>query len=198
MSGEEATPTTYPSVDEIRTMQAQRVRSLSEYPDEALEGLRAEIIDIAERYRRVAYTTRSGTASWSRAEVAHRLVLPWLFVQSIDEVRVDGEVWDGVLGADLEAGVVWGVPTGGDLEIDATYGMVHTPAAVRRLVALFVARQAVADAKASADNAYLLVTPDGGTERRGTADWEAGRPTGWLDVDTALNALEDHRGEDLL
>lgn len=181
----------YLTAAEVRERQAQRVGSVTKYPDAALEDLIAAFERLAERFRGVAYEVREHTLYVPEGH-GPTVVLPWPMVAEVDEILVyDDEVTGFTL--DAAAGILHGLPTHGALQITYSHGMAETPPEVKRACALYVAREAQADTTATQDNAFAVIAPDGSMERRSTPDWAAGRPTGWIDVDRILGALEDYR-----
>lgn len=178
---------------QVRARQPQRVSSDAAYSDELLEGLVAEFTDLAQRYRGVAYEEVETTQVSATDRAGNALSLGWPLVSSIDEVTIDGQEWSGSYTLDGAAGVVYGLPTSGVLAVTYTHGHDTPPPTVLRACALWVALEAVASMKATVDNAYSVIAADGSIERRSTADWIAGRPTGWQPVDAALNQLPDYR-----
>lgn len=178
---------------QVRARQPQRVSSDAAYSDELLEGLVAEFTELATLYRGVAYEEKTTTQVFGNDRHGNSLFLGWPLVSSIDEVTIDGQEWSGSYTLDGAAGLVYGLPTSGVLAVTYTHGHSTAPPTLLRACALWVALEAVASMKATVDNAYSVVAADGSIERRSTADWIAGRPTGWQPVDAALNQLPDYR-----
>jgi hypothetical protein len=76
-----------------------------------------------------------------------------------------------------------------------TVGVEHgvdNPSVLTRACIQYVASIVKRDDSGTARD-IIWQSTDGG-QRYSTPDWKAGRPTGMLDVDAALNALPDHRG----
>ena len=66
------------------------------------------------------------------------------------------------------------------------------PAAVLRACRLYVRSCALSD-QSSIPRDVLGQSFEGTYTRYSTPDWDAGRPTGYLDVDRLLNTLDDYR-----
>lgn len=175
--------------------------SESRFSDALLEGLVAEFELVAERYRGVAYTIREAVETHHVERPTRCLVLGHRKVRSVDLVEVDGEPRSVNVQVDRPAGVVNFIGCtlhAGFWTVTYQHGHETPPAAVLRACRLFVWREAMAQANPNTANTFLTSNTELGiVERASTADWGAGRPTGWMDVDRILNGLEDLRGGDL-
>jgi len=169
------------------------------FPDPLLADYEAEFEDIAERYRGVAFTTRTSTQTFPIEPGAqlNDVTLEKPQVQSITSIQLDGaDVTQYRL--DAERGAVmglllYGVWPGSVLTVVYQHGLTTTPPAIARAAKLYVRNAAKADASGTSRNVLSQATADGGTTRYATPDWDAGRPTGWLDVDQLLNSVRDYR-----
>lgn len=186
----------YLTVPEIRAQRSD-LASGSKYSDDLLAGLVAEFEQLAERYRGVAYATRT-TVEAVTPRPHQPVVLSNPMVQEVTAISSpSGPVsLDGLI-LDAAAGVITHLPAGcpwSPLAVTYTHGLAETPASVKRACLLFVWREASAQANPNTGNSYLATNAElGVVERQSTADWDADRPTGWLDVDRILNGLEDYR-----
>lgn len=186
---------TYLSASDLRS-----TVDLSGALDEALDGMVAEFESLAERYRGVAYTPRETTETVPVGP-CRQVVLSWPLVRSVTAVTWRQNDTTTALDADgLAALVVDGseigpIPGYADTAtVTYTHGYDSPPAGVLRACRLYVRHEWLAEQAPNTGNTYMSYNADVGvTERVSTADWSAGRPTGWLDVDRLLNALPDHR-----
>lgn len=162
-----------------------------EASDAEITRLVSEFERIAERYRGVAFTTR---------EVTHRgmprrgvLELPHVQIISVTSVTdSDGNVLvfdtDDL---DKARGCMFVNHTGW-LTVAYTHGIATTPEGILSACAAYVMRR-VANAASGTSRDVLSQNFDGGTTRYSTPNWDEGRPTGYLDIDAALNAEQDYR-----
>lgn len=180
----------YLTPTEVRAANGSRLNDPSTYPDDVLAGHVEAFEALAERYRGVAYTRRTRTELV--APSGGPLVLAWPMVHEVLEITDGGTDVDCGYTLDAEAGVLYGQFPRCHLTVVYEHGFETTPAAVRRACALYVWHEATADATPDQGN-MLSIATDVGVERRATPDWAAGRPTGWMDVDRILNALDDYR-----
>ncbi len=190
-----ATP--YLSADDLRAS-VPDLSSDALYTDAQLEALVAEFESLVERYRGVAYTPREAEDTLI-AEAIGVLFLRWPYVGTVTAVTVDGTVAteDDIAGLRVwpEGRVDQGWwAAGAQITITYTHGMEAPPPGVLRACRLFVRREAEAERHPNPGNAYATTNTELGIfTRESTANWAEGRPTGWLDVDRALNQLPDHR-----
>ncbi len=187
----------YLTASQVRDRQRQRVGNVSAFSDAVIDEAVAAFEALIERYRGVAYTPRTVTEFHADGTHGAVLVLSWPFVRGVPTITRDGvAVTDGFT-LDAAAGIIYGFARRGHLSVTYSHGLTAPPAEVLRLCALYAALEVKAADAATVDNAFAVISPDGGTERRSTADWDAGRPTGWLSVDRGLNALVDYRSTGL-
>lgn len=189
----------YPTADEIR----DRWPIIGGWPvdDTVLDDLVAEFADLAERYRGVAFVSRTTTES-VRGSDRVRLLLPDVEVSAVSAVSVDGSAFTGDELADLVVESAVGAVVGASVwsscsiyVVTYDHGLSVTPPAVRRACAEWVRAKAgdfgVPEAPRNAISYQDPAT--GWSYRESTADWGAGRPTGVMVVDDALNSLPDRR-----
>ncbi len=172
------------------------------FPTATLDALVAEFEPIAENYRGQAYVARTATDILRPSETVVWLWLRWPVVQSITSIAIS---WPAVTGSttipaadytfDADAGAVHypaGFPAGSIVTVAYTHGATTIPAGLTRATGLYVRSCALAD-KSVVPRDVIAQTFEGGLTRFSTPDWDAGRPTGWLEVDRLLNALPDRR-----
>lgn len=175
----------YLTADEVRARQPA-----VDADDGTIEGLVAEFEDLAERYRGVAFTPREATAV-CRA-VRGVVELPDVMIREITTITAAGAsvTWDD---DDLdEARGRLGLSRSDKLTIAYEHGLDAPPEGLLAACAAFVRRRVKLDASGTSRD-VLSQNFDGGTTRYSTPSWEDGRPTGFLDIDAALNAVRDYR-----
>ena len=169
----------------------ERQPRLGDTSNAEIVRLVSEFERIAERYRGVAFTTR---------EVTHRgmprrgvLELPHVQIISVTSVTdSDGNVLvfdtddlDAARGCMFLAQSGW-------ITVEYTHGIASTPEGILSACAAYVMRR-VANNNSGTSRDVLSQNFDGGTTRYSTPNWDEGRPTGYLDIDAALNAEQDYR-----
>jgi len=158
----------------------------------AIEGQVASFESLAERYRGVAYTPRDRVQTFMVAG-ADRLLLDRKRIRSVASVTVDGTAVSSSRRKLDPAGVIHVV---GDLTglVVVTYSHGYDSPSPLVLDACTEYVFCVLTTHASGVSRNTLsVSSEAGTTRYSTPDWNAGRPTGWLDVDRLLNDLDDER-----
>lgn len=163
--------------------------------DDQLDGYVAEFAEIAERYRGASFTDRTTTDTttlpddWS---------MRWLSLANVGVTEVTAASIDGTalavddLTLDGAAGRLYN-PEGWHGAVSVTYAYGSAPSAVLlRACREYVRSVALADASAVPRD-VIAQTMEGTYTRFSTADWGAGRPTGYLEVDRLLNSLPDQR-----
>jgi hypothetical protein len=180
------------------------LREVEKFPDEVLEDLVDEFVEIAQDYRGVAYepATATDTVILDAPETWVRLA--WPKVRSITSVTVTSPTVGGtatLLNAtdysyDAESGHL-SYPSGfaaGD-KVVAVYqhGLTAAPKALVRAGREYVRACALTDRSSVGRDVLTQSDGQGGSTRYSTPDKNAGRPTGWLEVDRLLNSLEDYR-----
>lgn len=181
--------------------------STDKYPSLLLEGLVAEFERKLERFRGVAYTTRTRTDRVPVVYGARRIVLSWPLVQAVAGITVvrqngesaaytDGFTLDGELGAITTHRALMPFTNEAVAVVTYTHGFAVTPPEVRRACGLYVWREASAAQNPNSRNSYLATNAElGVVERESTADWAGNRPTGWLDVDRIIIGFDDFRAD---
>lgn len=157
-------------------------------PDEVLAGLVAEFEELAERYIGVAFIPR--TTTYVGSPVDGVLELPHLQVREISSCEDDAgsTVPYGTL--HTARGAVE-VSTSARLTVEFEHGYDAPTARLAAACDRWVERMVVAD-RSGTSRDVLSQAFEGGTTRYSTPDWDAGRPTGFLAVDEALNAARSH------
>lgn len=173
-----------------------QVPDLAGWTDEQLDPYVTEFEQLAERYRGVAFTPRTATIE-KQGQGDQLLLLDHAPIISVTDAAIDAVdvdladvTVDKAIGS-LSRLAGW---RGTSVAISYVHGIPAPPAAILRACRLYVWREALSDANPDASNSYVRSNPDlGVVERQSTADFAAGRPTGWLDVDRLLNGLPDER-----
>lgn len=166
------------------------------YPDSELENLVAEFTEIAERYRNVAFETRTVTGEVITYPNASTQ-LTHFPIQSITSASVDGTALTAAelaaLTIDKPAGLVTGGPWVGSKQLTITYthGIATPPETLLRACAEYV-RSVAFSARSGQSRDVIAQSMDGSYTRYSTPDWSRGRPTGYLEVDRLLNSLTSY------
>jgi hypothetical protein len=177
------------TADELRA----RVKVLDDpsIEDEWLEELVAEFEDIAERYIGVAYEPRETTETVDVCR-AGRFLTKWPQVTEVSELTVDGDA----VTTDYTFTDGWSINLDGwftgVLSVTYTHGFEAPTPAILRACREYVRSCALADRSSVPRDAYLQ-NGDGITFRLSTPDWDAGRPTGYIEVDRILNSVDRYR-----
>lgn len=175
----------------------ERDQRLADFDASDIENGVADFEDKAEEYRGVAYTPRDAEATL-RGNAASYLFLPHLKVRTVESITIDGtalsvsELADVTTWGDegaLERGVGW---CGTQIVVAYTHGFEAPPATVLTACTEYVLCVLRAQ-KSGVSRNTLSEATEAGTTRYSTPDWNAGRPTGWLEVDRLLNSLPDYR-----
>ena len=170
-----------------------RVRQprITDVSDGEIERLVAEFEALAERYRGVGFTTREAThvgrPRRGVLELPHVQILSIVSVEDSDSnaITFDTDYLDAARGCMF-------VDRNGWVTVEYTHGMATTPEGILAACAAYVMRRVV-NSQSGTSRDVLSQNFDGGTTRYSTPDWAAGRPTGYLDIDAALNAERDFR-----
>lgn len=184
----------YLSADALRTTQA--LADEGKFPDADLEGFVAEFEDIAERYRGVAFVSRSATETTTVSRSTNKLFLANQKVIAVTSVTVDGTAVastaydlfkdEGIIRLDA------GIPRGAVVVVVYTYGYATTPATITAACREYV-RSVALQRSLNKTREVISTSVDGTFVRYSTPDWDAGRPTGFMEVDRLLNSAPDHR-----
>jgi len=167
------------------------------YLDAELTNLVSEFTDIAERFRGVAFESRSVTSEQivrpgRDVKLANSKVRA-ISAASIDAVSLTaGEL--AALVVDKSVGVVSnGTWYGGNiLLVTYTHGFDAPPEPLLRACAEYCRSVAFSD-RSGQGRDVIAQSMDGSFTRYSTPDWNRGRPTGYLEVDRLLNSVADFR-----
>lgn len=162
---------------------------IADAPDTEIEALIAEFEELAERYLGVAYIPREdveyvGHPVNGVLRLPHRQVTEATVVNdddvavTVDKLHVDR--------GDIE------VATAVRLTVTYTHGFAAPTNRLLGACARWVERMIVVD-RTGTSRDTLSQAFEGGTTRYSTPDWGAGRPTGFLQVDSDLNAERSYR-----
>lgn len=165
------------------------------FPDALLDDTAAAFEDYVEEYVGVAFVPRYGTER-HLGNGTYDLALDHVAPRAIRRVVIDGTVADParfelVGGHILRALDDW-FPLDVDVVVHLEHGEDRPPERLRSLVAREVRSDLLARS-AQAPTQLLWETVDGNTVRYSTPDYRAGRPTGSLHLDAALNAYRRPR-----
>lgn len=166
------------------------VPALVDTPDATLDRHIAKFEEVAERYLGVAYQARSGV-TYTDTPRGLWLELPHEQVTAVASiVDADGNAYTHTQ-LDTARGRVK-VSAGVPLTVTYTHGFTAPTTLLEDACAQYVHRK-VAVAASGTSRDVLSQQFDGGTTRYATPDWNAGRPTGFLDVDADLNSMKHNR-----
>lgn len=161
----------------------------AEITDAKLSALIAEFESIAERYTGVAYVPRETTET---VEVCGRVFIASQFkITSVDSIEIEGVA---VTGYTFTTGysIDFGTHRTGSLVVTYTHGFTTTPPEILRACREYVRACALAD-RSRIPRDVISQSGDGFTTRYSTPDWNARRPTGFIEVDRILNSVDQYR-----
>lgn len=199
----------YMTVDILRS----RVPALVDpaaFPDLDLSDLISEFEDLAEQYRGVSYETKAGVVEKHELRGESVVWTDWPRLQSVTSVLVDlygltqtmnlAAVHVEVETGRIDLGSLFTSPVlthgsfSGTATVTYTHGLTDPiPPGLLRACRLYVRACALRDQSTVGRDVLTQAFEGGGTTRYSTPDWKAGRPTGYLDVDSLLNQLRDYR-----
>lgn len=174
-----------------------RSRTLSsdteKYTDEMIENAIEEFENTAERYRGVAYITRSTseTVQIVGGQFQLRPKLQTLTSVTVEGVAQNSTTWE----LDTETGRVWWLNSNYRnpfATVVYTHGYTTTPEPILAACVQFVRCTLLAD-QSTIERDVISVSADGIVSRYSTPNWAQGRPTGWDTVDRRLNSMPDYR-----
>lgn len=166
--------------------------------NELLAETIADAESLFERYRGVAFRVRTATAIVAGASEA-TVIVPHLQLVEVSSVSIDGTE---LTGDEIAAITVWPDGrlvrsegwAGTQAVITYTHGFEEPPPAILRACREYVRAVALETIGNGPRNTISYTDPDSGfSYRESTPDWEAGRPTGYIAVDRALNSVPDYR-----
>lgn len=192
----------YLSVADVRAA-VPALRNATTYPDATIERAVASFEEIAEDYRGVAYEPRTETEVFVLDCPRTTLRLTHPKVRTITSVTVTAPAVGGtptVIAAalytfDPDSGIL-SYPTGFDADARAgviyVHGLDEPPQTLIDATLDYVRARALQGGSGVPRDA-ISQSVEGMTTRFSTPDKNAGRPTGYLDVDRLLNSLPDYR-----
>lgn len=167
----------------------------STYPDSDIDDLVSEFREVFTDYRGVAPTPTEETETITVRSCTSKLILRWPEVTDLTALSIDGTDADMDLISFEKSGIVTyqgSFSAGGVVVAEYVHGLAEVPAILTRATVRYVC--AVLKSEASGTGRDVLTqNVDGATTRYSTPDKNAGRPTGWLEVDRLLNSLTDYR-----
>lgn len=193
----------YPTAAEIR----ERVSALQDngkFTDEMIDDLVEEFAGIVEDYRGVAFVPTSATDTVILDDPSTWVRLAWPKVRSITSVTVTTPAVGGTATAllstaytyDADSGHVKyppGFACGAKVVTVYIHGLDEPTKIWLRACREYVRSCALTDITSVRRDVISQADGAGGFTRFSTADKDADRPTGWLEVDRLLNSLEDYR-----
>lgn len=160
------------------------------FSDDTIEDLIAEFEEIAEDYCGQAFITRASTDEVHEVSCADLLVVnrPLIAVSAIT-LEDDAFTSYALDNADKTAGIIRFTSTvTGTIELTYTYGWATCPQRIQRACVQYVRATALRDDSTTGRD-VISEAFDGASTRYNTPDWDKGRPTGYIDVDKALNSF---------
>lgn len=173
-----------------------------EFSDSTLAALVAEFTEIAQNYRGVAYQPTTSTETFTPMTYgATTMELSRAKITGLTSVVIDGTTADastynvlewGELGRSLSFRSSAIGYVGASVVVTYTHGYVTPPTTLLRACKQYVRAVALTD-RSNVSRDVIAQSFEGMTTRYSTPDWNAGRPTGYLEVDRLLNSLPDYR-----
>jgi len=185
----------YVTVASIRAIYTA-LSSTEKFPDPTLSDYISEFEGIAEEYRGVAFEPRTETETIYVDCATKLLNLKHPKLRSVTSLTIDGvAVTVGDLELDKPIGQIRyeaGFPAESTVVVVYPHGFDAPTKGIARGCREYVRSCALAD-RSQVPRDVIGQSLDGGYTRYSTPDWEAGRPTGYLEVDRLLNAAQDFR-----
>ena len=166
----------------------------NQFSDAEIDRLIAEFEEIAEDYCEVSFISRTETRTVELSGASHVILQPK--ITAITTFTVEGTASTVYVLEDtslLAAGILpFDTTITGTLVVAYTYGYATTPAVVARACVQYVRACALRDDSGMGRD-VIAQAFDGGTTRYSTPDKNAGRPTGYIEVDRLLNQAPSYR-----
>lgn len=162
------------------------------YSAELLTELRDEFEDVAERWTERAWVPRYASALVEPAASLDGILLPHTHPRTIvSATTVAGEDLDIASWRPEDDGLIRGARIPTTTRVRFTHGADRPPPSLVTACKDYVRAKALERVGGNRIGRDVLSATDntGGSIRYSTPDWNAGRPTGYLDVDRALVAL---------
>lgn len=179
----------YASLAEIRAMEG--VNHPTKHSTARILELRDEFEELAERFTGKAWVPRFAQETLRDAELTHTFPRSLLSVVDADSVAItftdwllteDGDITDHY-GHPIRVYGTW------PFTVKYLHGADLPPVGLVDACKSFVRSKLLADGNRVARDTLRQTDPAGITEQFSTPDWNAGRPTGLLDVDRALRSF---------
>lgn len=164
---------------------------LANVDDAVIVRFVAEFEPIAERYLGCAQTPRSGATYTGWTDRCGVLELPHVQVTACTLVDADSSAAVTVDHIDQRIGRVYANAVG-RLTATYTHGLASVSPGVQEACLEYVLRRSQNNNQTQSRD-VLSQAYEGATTRYSTPDWSAGRPTGYLQVDSLLNAERNYR-----
>lgn len=181
----------YCTLAELRALPG--LSNATTFPDATLLELRREFEDIAERWCGVAFVPRFARETYVAVNC------PILLNRPQARTVLAASSTDSAGAVTTYTTTAWRVsPVSMILTLDAVYGDVTVeyehgldapPPQIARASKIYVRNRALQDAKSVGRDVLRQVDENGFQIQFSTPDWDAGRPTGLLEVDAALNSV---------
>ena len=163
--------------------------SLADATDAAVDSAIAEFEELVETYCNRRYVSASKTFEVSERPLPATVLLPDINVSSVTATADGVSVDMGDVIVIETSGVIHRMPWAGTSPAAAvmSYTTVDAtiPLAIKRAAAIFAAK--VIGAAASGTSGDVRWQSADGAYAMETADWSAGRPTAWREVNRVLN-----------
>jgi hypothetical protein len=181
----------YLTVAQVR----QRARSAviaddSVFSDEEIEDYIAGFEELAERYCGCSFISRTATYTDDVCSTGLLILEPRITAVSAFTVDATAStIYEVTDSSSLAAGLLpLSSTTTGAVSVTYTYGYTTCPKEIKRACVQYVRATALRDQSDSGRD-VIAQAFDGGTTRFSTPDWDAGRPTGYIEVDRILNSF---------
>lgn len=164
---------------------------LADFADATIVRFVAEFEPIAERYLGCAQTPRTGVTYTGWTDRCGALELPHVEVTACTVIDADSSTSVTVDHIDQARGRVH-LNSVGRMTATYTHGLTTVPPGVQEACLEYVVRRSQNNGQSQSRD-VLSQAYEGATTRYSTPDWAAGRPTGYLQVDSLLNAERNRR-----
>lgn len=173
--------------DLVRLRATPSTTAAGDFSDDRLIELREEFLDLATEYLGWSPVQRVATKALAAYERIVILDYDGATVRSV--VDADGTEFAFTQDGPTVTLDAW---SSDPLTVVYVHGAAKPPHAATEACVAYV-RATANQAASGVDRDAISVGYDGTTTRYSTADWAAGRPTGFLSVDRLLNSLPSHR-----
>lgn len=170
---------------------------LADFSDSDVNASIAEFEAICERYCGRKFGTRSATFEVGTRPLPANLTLPDTDISSVTATTDGTSVTMTNVTINEAAGTLRNMPWAGTYPVTALLAYTTGTSAVPALLASAAAEYAARSLNSRASGTSRDVrwqSPDGAVSFV-TPDWRNGRPTGWTEVDRALNTYKSRAGQ---